>query len=212
MDRLEIIFKIIELILTAIGLIFIVFGWIIPYKQALKTKEKEREFQNSFQQKTWEKELIDQQISLFYGPISTLLQEDTIRFGFVLYEMGKKHVFDKDQLKFSDLPIDDQKRWKHYVDTYKIPTQNKIIEIIEKNRHLIYKSEIPTCFNIFMKYALGWEFLDNQFRNNVPNYYEYYYSHNFPYEFIVYINNTLELLLKIQMELTNSAKYESTAF
>lgn len=212
MDEVEIIFKIIELCLTVIGLIFVVFGWIIPYKQSLKSQEKEKEYEIAFQKNIWKKELIDKQISQFYGPISSLLREDSIRFHLVLDEMGRMHVFENGKDKLSDLSEDDQKRWKHYIDTYKIPTQNKILEIIEKNKHLIYKSEIPTSFDRFMSYSLGWELLDNQFKNDVPNYYEYYFCYNFPYDFTIYINETLGLLLKIQSELTGLKEYPTTAY
>ena len=160
----------------------------------------------------WKKDLIDKQISLFYGPISELLREDTIIFHFVLDEMGRSYVFDKDHYKMTDLSEDDQKRWKHYVDYYKIPTQNKILEIIRKNKHLIYKSEVPTSFDRYMQYALGWQFLDDQYRKGIPNYYEYYFTYNFPKDFTKYINETLVLLLKIQSELIGLIDYPSTAY
>lgn len=212
MSNLEVIFKIAELCLTFIGLIFVVFGWIIPYRQSLKSQEKEKEYEIEFQKNAWKKELIDKQISQFYGPISSLLREDSIRVQFVLFEMGRDHVFKGNEDRLSDMSEDDQIRWKHYVDTYKIPTQNKIMEIIEKNQHLVYKSEIPTSFDVYMRYSLGWELLDNQFRNNVPNYYEYHFSHNFPSDFTIYINETLNLLLKSQSELTGLKECPSTAY
>ena len=210
--NLENLFKIVELSFNAIGLLLVIFGWIIPYRQSLKTQKKEKEYNIEFQKNVWKKELVDQQIALFYGPISSLLREDTIRFHFILDEMGRNHVFEKGNDKLSDLPEDDQRRWKHYVDTYKIPTQNKILEIIQENKHLIYKSEIPTSFNRYMNYALGWELLDNQLKSDVPNYYEYYFCYNFPRDFTKYINETLELLLKIQSELTGLSEYPSTAY
>lgn len=209
---IEYYFKIIELCFSGIGLLFVIFGWIIPYRQSLKTQKREKEYNAEFQKIVWKKEFIDQQIALFYGPISSLLREDNIRFHFILDEMGRSHVFEKGKDKFSQLSDDDQKRWKHYIDTYKIPTQNKILQIIQENKHLIYKSEIPTSFNKYMNYALGWELLDNQFNNGVPNYYEYYFSYNFPSDFTKYINETLELLLKIQSELMGLKEYPSTAY
>lgn len=212
MSKVEVTFRIIELSISFIGLVFVVFGWIIPYKQSIGLKEKENEYEKEFQKNIWKKELIDKQIAQFYGPIASLLREDNIRFHFVLDEMGRMHVFEDGNHKLSDLSEDDQKRWKHYVNTYKIPTQNKILEIIECNKHLVYKSEIPTSFDRFMSYSLGWELLDNQFKNNVPNYYEYYFCYNFPYDFIIYINETLDLLLKIQSELTGLTEYSTTAY
>lgn len=208
----EYIFKIIELCFSAIGLFLVIFGWIVPYKQSLNSQKKEKEYNMEFQKSVWKKELIDKQISNFYGPISSLLFEDRVRLSFVLDEMGREYVFLSEQYKLSDLSEEDQKRWKHYIDVYFIPTHNKIIEIIRQNKHLIYKSEVPDSLNRYIRFALGWEFLDNQSRNGVPNYYEYYFSHNFPMEFKKYINNTLELLLKIQSELTEFDNYPSTVW
>lgn len=104
-------------------------------------------------------------------------------------------------MSFSDLPENEQAIWKHYVDTYKIPMQIKIVEIMRNNLHLIYNSEIPTCYKEFLDYALGWEMLDNQKRNGVQNYYEYHYVFNYPLEFNHYIRSTLTLLLQEQSKL-----------
>ena len=40
LDKMEIIFKIAELILTFLGLVLVIFGWIIPYRQSIKTQNK----------------------------------------------------------------------------------------------------------------------------------------------------------------------------
>ena len=204
--------KIIELVLVALGLVFVVFGWIIPYCQNLKIEAERKETDMKLRQKQWEKEQIDNQIAEFYGPISALLQEQDIIFERILYMLGRRHVFSKDQFQLSDLPENEQKIWIHYVDTYKIPLNNKIVEIIRNKKHLVYKSEIPTCFKLYLDYTLGWELLDNQKRSGVPNYYEYFYSFNFPSEFTIYINNTLDVLLKRQAELIGDSQAEHTAF
>lgn len=204
--------KVIELLLTFVGLLFVVFGWIIPYRQNIRIEDSRKKNEIVFRQKQWEKEQIDKQIAEFYGPISALLQEQNILFERILYTFGRRHVFSKDQTSLGDLPEDEQKIWAHYVDTYKIPLNNKIIEIIQSKKHLIYKSEIPTCFDVYLDYSLGWELLDNQKRHGVPNYYEYYYCYNFPKEFSVYINNTLRVLLKRQAELIGETTTEHTVF
>lgn len=204
--------RIVELFFTAVGLLLVIFGWIIPYRQALKADVKRKQFEEDILKRQWEKEFVDRQIEDFYGPISALLNDIDIRFALILYQLGRGHVFESEKYKLSDLPENDRLIWKHYVDTYKIPSQNNIVDIIKCNQHLIYKSEIPTCFKSFLQYAIGWELLDNQKRNNVPNYYEYYYSYNFPVEFTMYINDTLKVLLKKQQELIVSDKYPSTAY
>ena len=94
-----------------------------------------------------------------------------------------------------------QKIWVHFIKTYSIPIQSRILEIIQINLHLVYNSELPISFHDFMKYVLGMEYFDNQKKSDVDNYFEYYYSYNYPSEFNRYIKNTFELLLSKQKEL-----------
>lgn len=206
------VIDLVGLAFTAIGLLFVIFGWIIPYRQNIKIEEGRKKAEIAFRQKQWEKEQIDRQISEFYGPISALLQEQDIVFERILYMIGRRYIFGKNQTSLSDLPENEQKIWTHYVDTYKIPLNNKIVEIIRCKKHLVFKSEIPTCFKAYLDYTLGWELLDNQKRNAVPNYYEYYYSFNYPVEFTHYINETLKALLKKQSDLIGETQKDSTAY
>ena len=199
----EFVFRIIELILTFIGLILVVFGWIVPYRQSVKEESKRKKFEEDLLKRQWKKELVDKQISEFYGPISALLNQKDILFSLVMFQLGRQYVFGRNQWKLSDLPQNEQLIWKHYVDEYLLPIQEEILDVISQNQHLIYNSEVPQCFESFQEYALGWKLLDSQKRNSVPNYYEYYYSYNYPKKFTTYINGTLKQLLKIQAQLIN---------
>lgn len=205
MSHIEIFFKIIELVFSFMGLVFVVFGWIIPYRQDLKEEKKRRKFEIELLKCQWEKEFVDRQISNLYGPIAALLRQNEIIYSLIMYQLGRSYVFGRNQWKLSDLAEEDQKVWAHYVDNYLLPTMGKIVDIINENQHLIYNSRIPKCFEVFLDYALGWELLDNQKRSGVPNYYDYYYSFNFPILFNEYINITLKKLLNIQKELTYKA-------
>lgn len=140
--------------------------------------------------------LIDEQISKYYGPISAIIKEQSIIRQRIQYQIGRKVIFDKGKERLADLLPDEQLIWKHFIDTYKIPMQHKIIEIMENNAHLAIHGEHDIFVDKFMDYALGWELLDNQKREGVPNFYEYYYSFNYPVGFNNYINNTLDQLLK----------------
>lgn len=196
----EKITAIIELALILLGLVLVAFGWIFPYRQSLKSTRQQQEFDKKLLLARWEKEFIDKQISELYGPIHALILEGDIMFSRILWQLGRKHIIPKDK-SFYDLPEEEQKIWIHYVDTYKIKSQIKMVEIMRNNLHLVYKSELPTCYKIFLDYSLGWELLDNQKRSGVPNYYEYHYSTNYPDEFNQYIKATLELLLDEQASL-----------
>ncbi len=198
---MEIAFRIIEIIVSLLAVIAVVFGWIIPYKQSIKAEKIRKENDRIAEQKRWKKELIDKQISLLYGPLDQIIRESKIMFNLILYQLGRNYIIGKDQ-KFEDLPENERKIWMHYVDTYKIPNQMKMVEIIRNNIHLMFDSVVPPCVNIFLEYALGWELLDNQSRNGVPNFYEYHYSYNYPKIFDSYIQDTLSILLQEQAKLT----------
>ena len=212
MSNIEIYFKSTELILSAIGLVFVIFGWIIPYNQTKKEENKRGEFELDITRRQWKKDLIDKQISNLYGPISSLLNSQNIRFAFIKYQLGRNYIFGKDQTKLKDLTEEEQKIWVHFVNTYVLPTNGHVIKILEENQHLIFNSEIPICLNEFKKYALGWELLDNQKKQSVPNYYEYYFLSNYPVDFQNYINLTLKELYKEQAKLLQLSNDSSTIY
>ena len=200
MSTTEILFRSIEVALTLIGLVLVVFGWIIPYKNSIKAEEIRARNELEMERIRWEKELIDKQISNLYGPIYALINERYVTFSIVLYQLGRQYVI-PEGMGFYDLSENEQKIWKHYVDNYAIPNQMRIVDIMRGNLHLVYKSEIPACYRKFLDYALGLDLLDKQKRSDVPNFYEYHYAYNYPSEFNYYIRTTLNLLLKEQAEL-----------
>jgi len=201
MGSVEIRFKIIEITIACIGIILVIFGWIIPYRQSIKAEALRKKNENEAEKIRWKKELIDHQIADLYGPIYALIIEGDITFSRILYQLGRRSIIPNDKSSFYDLPEDEQKIWIHYVDTYKIESQMKMVEIMRNNLHLIYNSELPTCYKEFLDYSLGWELLDNQKRNGVSNFYEYHYLFNYPVEFNRYIRMTLETLLNEQAQL-----------
>ncbi len=205
MNYIEIIFKIFDIIIAIIGLILIIFGWIIPYRHSIKTEKLRIENEKELERIRWKKDLIDRQISELYGPINALINEREVRISRILYQLKRDYVIPKDT-KFCELPENEQKIWMHYVDTYKIKNQMKIVEIMKNNLHLFYNSELPTCYKEFLDYSLGWELLDNQKRHDVPNYYEYHYVFNYPREFNSYFKTTLELLLNEQAKLIKQSE------
>ena len=62
MNKIELLCRIIELCLTTIGLILVVFGWIIPYKQSQMEERNKRNFEEKIIKMQWEKELVEKQI------------------------------------------------------------------------------------------------------------------------------------------------------
>ena len=145
----EIIISIINIIISCLGLLLIIFGWIVPYQQEKKKITLQNEQNIELSKIKWRKEQIDLQISELYGPVYAIIIENDVLFSRILYQLGRKYIIPKDK-SFYDLPIEEQTIWKHYVDNYKIPNQMKIVSILRKNIHLIYKSYVPKCYNQFI--------------------------------------------------------------
>lgn len=80
--------KIIELLLTVIGLVIALFGWIVPYQKSMKENLLQNQFEQEMMKKRWEKEHIDAQISEFYGPIAELTRESTKIFELVIKQIN----------------------------------------------------------------------------------------------------------------------------
>lgn len=203
----EQIVKIIELLISIIGVILVGVGLVAPFYQSLElnkinqknTLELNKVTQeNALRQKQleWKINILNEQISKCYGPISAILMEQEIISDKIWFVFGRKAIFDHGKDKLSDLTPDEQKIWVHFVDNYKIPLQHKILEILQRNKHLLVQNESSASIDRFMDYALGWELLDSQARHGVPNYYEYYYSFNYPVDFNKHIKRTLKELIE----------------
>lgn len=188
--------KALELIVSIVGLILVAVGLILPFKQSIKLNKIAQKAQLKQEKRAWRMKLLDEQICKYYGPISAILREQTIISQRIWYQIGRNAVFDKGKNRLNDLDLKEQLIWEHFVDEYKIPMQRQIIEIMRNNAHLAIHGEHDIYVDKFLDYVLGWELLDSQRRKGVPNYYEYYYSYNYPTDFNKYIHNTLENLLK----------------
>lgn len=200
MSTTELILKIIELVISFLAVILIIFGWIIPYKHSKQLEKNRNNYEREKEKRRLKKEFIDKQISQLYGPLAAIIREADISFKLITFQLGRKHIFENGR-ELKDLPENEQKIWIHYVDKYKLPAQAKMIEIIRNNIELMYNSEIPECVYTFLDYCIGWELLANQQKNGIANYYAYHYSYNYPKEFDYYICDTLNFLLEEQKKL-----------
>lgn len=202
----DVLSKILELIISVFGLLLVIVGLILPFKQSIELNKINQRDQLKQEKRVWRMELLDEQISKYYGPISAILKEQTIIWQRILFQIGRNVVFDNGKDKLSDLTPDEQLIWKHFIDNYKIPMQRRIIEIMRDNAHLAIHGEHDVYVDQFVDYVLGWELLDSQKREGVPNHYEYYYSSNYPGCFNKYINETLANLLREKETLIGESK------
>ena len=190
-----------QVLISVCGLVLVVLGWIIPYRQNIEAQKKQREFEQQLEIRSWEKEYVDRQIRELYGPIQQLLCEQLLIFTFVQQELHREVIFGPGYEKFSTWPKNDQVIWIHYVKNYVLPYQEKIVNILRNNQDLIEDHTCPDSYKNFMKYSLAWEFLQNQKNNGVPNFYEYRSISGYPRDFNNYISSTLDKLFKKQKEL-----------
>lgn len=160
----NILFKIMELIISLIGLLLVAIGLILPFKQSVKLNQINQNNQLEQEKRIWRMQLLDEQISKYYGPISAILREQTIIRQRIWYQIGRDVIFNNGKDKLTDLSPEEQLIWKHFIDKYKIPMQHRIIEIMRDNAHLAIHGEHDIYVDHFLDYALGWELLDSQKR------------------------------------------------
>lgn len=194
---------IIEILISMVGLFFVVVGWIIPYKQSVKLDKNSRTAQLRQTQREMKIQRIDEQLSKYYGPILAILREQDILWARVCEQMGGGPVFESWQDRLEDLEPDKRMIWVHFVDTYKIPLQREIVNIMKENAHLAEVDITQTAPYEFLSYVVGWELLDRQKRDGVPNFYEYHYSTNYPANFNEYIRGTFDKLKQERSALLN---------
>lgn len=183
-----------EIIIAVVGLVFVIVGWIIPYRQSIKLDRSNRNAELLQTQREMRLARIDEQLSKYYGPILAILQEQNILWTRVHEQMGGGPVFESWQDTLDDLDSEKRKLWVHYVDTYKIPLQREIVNIMRANAHLAETDITQTAPYQFLSYVVGWELLDRQKRDGVPNYYEYHEAVNYPSNINAYIKGTFEKL------------------
>ena len=195
--KLEQAIAIAEIIIAAVGLVFVIVGWIIPYRQSIKLDKRNRNAELMQTQREMKIARIDEQLSKYYGPILAILQEQEIIWTRVHEQMGGGPVFELGQNSLADLESNKRKLWVHYVDTYKIPLQREIVNIMRENAHLAETDVTQTAPYEFLSYVVGWELLDKQKRDGVPNYYEYREAVNYPANFNSYIRSTFKKLIAL---------------
>lgn len=181
---------ILELVISIVGLLLIIVGWVVP--NWIKHKEE---------QENWKKDLIDKQISKLYGPISSLLNEMQAGYEVVLAQLNRSAVFD-----VKPLTVDEKAIWIEYLETFNLPRLNLIVNIFRENLHLVYGARIPECYSTFIKYVVDWTSLHNLYRKGLIDTYELHATDWFPQEFKVYINNTLSSLWEQQRSFLTSRK------
>lgn len=198
MNNYDFIFAIINTVFSGISLLFIVFGWIIPYKQSQKQTLNQRKYEESIKQEQYTKDKIDEQITKLYVPLYTLSMEKKMQTNILLNRLNRSYVFAKGQ-NINDLSENDKKLWIDFLKNHYIPNLNRMKEILNNNIHLIYDPELPSSYQRFMSYTLKLNNdLELYFSSSNNNYANLFIEDNYPSDFDIYINKTLGRLLQLQ--------------
>ena len=198
MFNVDLILSIINTMFSGISIILIIFGWIIPHKQSKQDQLEQREYDKSSYINQENKDLIDQQISILYVPLYTLALENKMQFNLLLKKLNRNYVFLNGQTIY-DLDEDDKILWLNYISKTYISNLNRMKDLLNNNMHLFYNYEIPSCYQRFMQYVIelnnNYELYLDSINNNCNNLLP---ENNYPYDFDIYINKTLNKLLNIQ--------------
>lgn len=188
--------SIFNILISVVGLLFVIVGWIVPYRQSIKLDKQNRKASLQQTQREMKIQRIDEQLSKYYGPILAILKEQDIIWQGLCEEVGRTYIFKSIDAPLNSLEPDNQKRWVHFVDTYKIPMQRQIADIMKENAHLAEVDITQTAPYEFLSYVVGWEMLDRQKKDGVPNFYDYNYPRDYPANFNKYIKETFDKLLQ----------------
>lgn len=200
MQNYDLILNIINTILSGFSVLFIVFGWIIPYKQSQKQQKEQRKYEESIKSEQYYQDKVDEQISKLYVPLYSLSMENKMQTNILLKKLNRSYVFAKGKT-INTLSSNDKSLWIDFVKNHFSPNLNQMREILNNNIHLILNSELPSSYQRFMEYTLKLNYdldfyLDNPDNNNETLFIE----ENYPSDFDIYINKSLDKLLQLQRE------------
>ncbi len=210
MNNYDLLLNIINTVISGVSVIFIIFGWIIPYKQSQKQQSIQREYEESITTKQYNKEKIDEQISKLYVPLYTLSMENRIQTNILLKKLNRNYVFAKNET-INDLNENDTILWIDFVSNHFVPNLNRMKEILNNNIHLIYEPELPSSHHRFMKYTLKLNNdLDLYLKHSNIDCSNFFVDDNYPSDFDIYINKTLDKLLQLQRNCLAQNSNENT--
>lgn len=97
MFTFDVFAKILELVISTIGLVLVVIGLILPFKQSVELNKITQESQLKQEKRAWHVQLLNDQISKYYGLISAILKEQTIIRQRIWYQIGRRTIFEKEK-------------------------------------------------------------------------------------------------------------------
>jgi hypothetical protein len=128
-----------------IGTITTVLGWFVTARQTAETHRQELALQH-----------LQRQIEEFYGPLHGLNQQTRNIYDIVSKRLPSGTDGHIDFNRFSDT---DSKIWHHFVETYFLPLNQKMRDIINTKIYLLQGEYMPQSFELFLQHEAQFESL-----------------------------------------------------
>lgn len=165
-----------------------------------KQQREQRSYEESIKSEQYYKDRVDEQISKLYVPLYSLSMENKMQTSILLKKLDRNFVFAKGKT-INQLSENDKSLWIDFVKNHFLPNLNQMKEILSNNIHLILNSELPSSYQRFMEYTLKLNddleiYLNKPNDNNVT----LFVQENYPSDFDIYINKTLDKLLQLQRQ------------
>jgi hypothetical protein len=188
-------YELIKTIFIGLSILLVPLGWLFN-----DSRNKKR----ALEQKIHEANLkrLENQVKLFYSPITTIRTQCKAVHKFYHVNMPKE----KNDPSRIDVSKMNEKHWlihDYITDNYLIPLNNKVIDIIENNAHLIDEAKFPESFLKFVEHIYEFEvrhklFTDYDLKELITD------QKTFPENFDSDIKQKLEnLRAKYYLELNN---------
>lgn len=189
-------YELIKTVFIGLSILLVPLGWLFN-----DSRNKKR----ALQQKIHEANLnrLENQVRLFYSPINTIRTQCKAVHKFYHDNMPKEKN-DPSRIDVSKMTERHLRIHDYITDNYLIPLNNKVIDIIENNAHLIDEAKFPESYLKFVEHIYEFEvrhrlYTDHDLKELITD------QKTFPENFDSDIKSKLESLRsKYYTELNNS--------
>ena len=170
-----------SLIVTAL---LAIFGYLAKYINDVQIERRKEQL-----------ELINKQINEFYGPLYIASVQGQMAFQALAKKLGRRYIFIEGQ----QIPENEMKEWKIWLEHVLMPLNTLREELILKNAHLIREREVPSCLLEFAAHVASYKAMLKKW--DAGDYSQYTPLINFPGEVTDYAARSYRELKAEQLKL-----------
>jgi len=165
-------------------------GWIANHIFSARREARRAEVQEKLN-------FTKEQLEKLYGPLAFIVLEGRKTWSDLLMILGRNIVFEGS----SELPEDEQKVWKFWVENEFLPRNRRIRDLLESNTHLIEGESIPKSYSDFIEHESSWRLSYKRWEQEKSDY-PWTSSTNWPKQFGNDVLNTFHRLKQRQYKLS----------